>query len=623
MNNPQRRITMKHSLLNIHEICYRYAVIVLTACAVVSVAESAPIAGALPDYPDHFEKVEYNDIFILGSVETEILPHGEAVIRWTTKVPTPRSVVYYGVQLPDQDLDYPRFRSWVQERIENDTCEHAVLINVKQLEQAKYDAGRFAEHNRGTVCFRIEAFDPEESYTRYFNGRFSYRRIDTVYAAGITITEGPFVDAVTPGQAVISWKTDVPTYGSVITHSTVVYFASCSTYHEVQLRDLVPGTVTYKVSSWIDNDTVISRPFRFRVPSPDVTRFKFVFLSDSREGSGGGEESIRGVNYGALRELFSAMFYKGVDFILFGGDLVNGYTTDVEDFREQCVEWKRAVEPIGHYIPIYEGMGNHEALVQVYKDSAGYGIWFDKHGDESAETVFAQEFVNPGNGPEPEGPGLPPYKENVYSFDYGNMHVICINTNYFWASRPEIYGGNLEGYIMDQQLQWLEIDMQIALERGVEHIIVFGHEPAFPNGGHLGDAMWYSGGDQEANHGIDRQYVVKRRDEFWKLLSAYKVLAYCCGDEHNYQRVLIDKNTPAHLDNTPNPGFINPVWQIVNGCAGAPYYAQETAPWSDAVRLFSSQVCYTMLIVEGKKVLLETYSRTGQLIDQCELTAFK
>ena len=199
--------------------------------------------------------------------------------------------------------------------------------------------------------------------------------------------------------------------------------------------------------------------------------FKFAFLSDSREGVGGGERNYKGVNHRILTELFTDVFRKGADFIVFAGDLINGYTSNLRDFQMQLEAWKQTVEPIGHYIPIYEAMGNHDAaLMLVYDDGTEHGVEFDKIGDESAEEVFRKEFVNPENGPEPEGPGLPTYKENVYSFDYGNTHIVVFNTNYWWSSQPEKYGGNLEGHIMNKQMEWIEQDLSAARARGIKHM---------------------------------------------------------------------------------------------------------------------------------------------------------
>jgi hypothetical protein len=280
-------------------------------------------------------------------------------------------------------------------------------------------------------------------------------------------------------------------------------------------------------------------------------------------------------------------------------------------------------------------MGNHEALMNLYVDpTTNCKVEMDKEGGESAEVIFAHEFVNPVNSyPDPEGPKAPTYRENVYYFDYGNSRIVSFNTNYWWCSYPEDFGGNLEGYVMDNQLQWIKDILDDAKNNlSIKHVFMFAHEPAFPNGGHIQDAQWYSGGiagkglnyDFEGKP-LDRSYVSERRDELWRVISRCgKVRAVLFGDEHNYQRVLIDGQTPVHLDGSINPDFIHPVWQIVNGCAGAPFYAQEKGvPWTGNVKAFSLQEAICIFSVEGGKVSLTVYSRTGQIIDKCDLAAIK
>lgn len=89
---------------------------------------------------------------------------------------------------------------------------------------------------------------------------------------------------------------------------------------------------------------------------------------------------------------------------------------------EPSKSWKGVVEPVGHYIPIYETMGNHEALIDLFviepKIKIGNVgeqveiIGIDKKGDKSAKAIFTKEFVKPKNSfPKPEHPKAPPYKE--------------------------------------------------------------------------------------------------------------------------------------------------------------------------------------------------------------------
>ena len=131
------------------------------------------------------------------------------------------------------------------------------------------------------------------------------------------------------------------------------------------------------------------------------------------------------------------------------------------------------------------------------------------------------------------------------------------------------------------------------------HLLVLGHEPAFPVGGHKQDAMWWNGEIPEVN---------TMRERFWRTLSEHGVVAYISGDEHNYSRSLIGAETVE--------GATNPVWSIVSGGCGAPYYAQDTPEaYASRVRMFSAQQHYTLWTFGPGGVHLEVYGITGELID--------
>jgi hypothetical protein len=97
--------------------------------------------------------------------------------------------------------------------------------------------------------------------------------------------------------------------------------------------------------------------------------------------------------------------------------------------------------------------------------------------------------------------------------------------------------------------------LEDAFERGVEHIFVFGHEPAFPIGGHLDDCLPDVGWFLKDTSDSSRLIHIEERDRFWGMLETYDVDAYICGHEHNYGRQSVDG-----------------VYQIVSGGAGAPLY---------------------------------------------------
>jgi hypothetical protein len=70
----------------------------------------------------------------------------------------------------------------------------------------------------------------------------------------------------------------------------------------------------------------------------------------------------------------------------------------------------------------------------------------------------------------------------------------------------------------------------------------------------------------------------------------------------------------------PKVTLTRPFFQINNGAAGAPYYAQDETPWSAAVSGFSTQHALCLVIVDGRKVRLETVNpETLEVLDRAVL----
>jgi hypothetical protein len=67
--------------------------------------------------------------------------------------------------------------------------------------------------------------------------------------------------------------------------------------------------------------------------------------------------------------------------------------------------------------------------------------------------------------------------------------------------------------------------------------------------------------------------------------------------------------------------FSKPTWQVIQGAAGAPFYPRNFAvPWRDAVKKFVAHTwSYCHIQVRGSEVHLDTYSYTGELLDQAQL----
>lgn len=575
-----------------------------------------PVVGRVPDGQPwtrsaYHSPVESDEPISISSFDMAFsrLPWGavegdEVVVRWETRTPTAPGAVYLGISPEADPLDVPRFQRIAREAEGEATTAHEARLPLSRLLYDLKDVDGVRERGWATVQWRVEyAWQGRHWFT---DGRTSMVQVDGAWVQAPTVTLGPMVSQLTDdGTAVLWFETDVPTAAAVGLGSRAPIASSqVGTRHEIPVQGLEPGTtVVYQVAV-SDGALITPTPFNtFRVRAPEAP-VRLAFMSDCRgDDADPGMRSVDGVNASVLTPLLNLAARRGADAVVFPGDLVNGYTSDPDDYERQLRGWLRAAEGVGASVPLYTGMGNHEALIDVWSDH----VAIDKAGPDSAEARWADVMVNPSHGPAPEAEGAPTYDESAYSFDVGDVHVAVINTNY-WVAYPvddPRHGGrgNREGYVMDGQLAWLDADLTDARERGQQHLIVAGHEPAFPTGAHTRDAMWWDGEVPE---------VDAMRTRFWEILAGHGVLAYVAGDEHHYTRSLIGPETV--------PSVERPVWQIVSGGAGAPWVGLAPDPaYADRVEAFFVQHHITLWTFDGPRVELEVVSSTGETLERVQL----
>jgi uncharacterized protein YneR len=397
--------------------------------------------------------------------------------------------------------------------------------------------------------------------------------------------------------------------------------------HEIQLHGLKPNN-TYDYRLVYGGDTTQRFSFRTAPKPGSRTAFTFAYASDSRSGQGGGERDVYGANHYIMKKIMALAVQQNVAFMQFSGDLIDGYSDRPGDMNLQYANWKRAIEPFTHYLPVYESMGNHEALGRMFERDRGYPINVDRFPfeSESSEAIFRNHFVNPTNGlksedgasydPNPDAQDFPSYEENVFSYTYDNVAVVVLNSDYWYAPStsyiPWISGG-LHGYIMDQQLAWFKEEMSV-LEKNadIDHVFVTLHTPFFPNGGHVKDDMWYNGNNEFRPYVAGQPLengIIERRDQLLDIIAnqTQKAVAIMTGDEHNFALTEIGPEMPRYPKSyEPAKVALNrTIYQINNGAAGAPYYAQEKTPWSDWVEGFTTQNALVLIHVDGNEVRME------------------
>lgn len=539
-------------------------------------------------------------------------------------------IVYYGF-IPYGEPKHPMPIYRGAARIRNGKTE----LNIRQTLGGVLDMVDWRTKKLGTLGYRIT-----DSTGRFlFDGVVSFKG-NSPFEVIPSIYQGPFVNNQTPNSIVISFDSDIPAVFTIeVNNKTYTTENKCT--HEVLISDLQPGTkYAYTIRSEANTQT-----YSFETaPAPGSRKpFVFAYTSDSRKSPGGGERDVYGTNAYMMKKIAAVAVQHDAKFMQFTGDMADGYITHKEDGQLQLANWKKAIEPFWHYMPVNVGMGNHEATGYEFNIPGGGWIFIDKfpYDTESAEASFAEMFVNPTNGPDSEdgnkydtdkkNQDFPSYKENVYYYTYDNVAMIVLNSDYWYApsvSRDSSTSGGLHGYIMDNQLKWLEETiLKLEADNSIDHVFITQHTPTFPNGGHVGDDMWYRGNNNKrpfiAGKPVDKG-IIERRDEYLDILinKSTKVIAILTGDEHNYNRLMLTSEVKIHPDNYPHKkvNVSRPIYQINNGAAGAPYYAQEMAPWSPHTKAFSVQNAICLFYVEGKKIKMKVVNPDAlNLIDEWEL----
>ncbi|WP_027183284.1 metallophosphoesterase [Desulfovibrio inopinatus] len=530
--------------------------------------------------------------------------------------------LYYGLWSPDMGaFPQPIFQDAVP------IHEGRAVVKMKTL-AGKKDCTSWQQRARGHLYYRVA----DETGHILFESRLHFRG-NGPFTVADSIVEGPMLADLTSTHVIIAFTTNNSIAAKVHIQDKIIAESTPGTEHALRIDGLEPEIFyQYRVEAGTD----VFYGTLMTAPTPGSRApFTFAFGSDCRGNISSGERNMGGVNQYVMSRAMALATAKQARFFLFTGDTMNGYASNVPDQERMYANFKSALFPFAGSLPLFLGVGNHETISMTFDDGSKYGLSCDRFpfNTDSSEAVFSKIFVNPRNGPlsedgsaldpRPETPGdFPDYGETAYSFVYGNVAVIMVNSQYFMAaSMPanKIIGGNVWGYIMDNQLKWIT-DMLETYQNDsrVDHIFVTQHTPMFPNSAHYTGAksMW-AGGDNSIKpviQGIPEDRItgfIDRRDAYLRqLLKNTKVRALLVGDEHVYYRTRIAPgmtlyNPEKYVPQDP-VSISRPLWEICNGALGAPAYGMESTPWnrgfpeSGELKRFSSQHALVFIHVNGK-----------------------
>ena len=244
---------------------------------------------------------------------------------------------------------------------------------------------------------------------------------------------------------------------------------------------------------------------------------------------------------------------KDASFFINMGDLSdNGQSWD------QWREWYENADVLTGQMPLAPVLGNHEAYSLDWKFAQPY--------------TYKALFSVPYGAPKGQS-------RMAYSFDYGDVHYVSLNTDY-----EELHYAYPT--MMEDEAGWLDADLAAAKKEG-KRLIVLMHRPP-----------WDSPYDGQLD--INGQY-------FMPIFDKYNVPLVFAGHEHVYARTSPMKgNTPA------KEGTV----YITTGRSG-------TEPWAGAVRRPFDTVYYNpmdmpmylVLQVEPKDFRITAYKTDGTVID--------
>jgi acid phosphatase type 7 len=297
-----------------------------------------------------------------------------------------------------------------------------------------------------------------------------------------TLVRGPYLQMGSGTATTVRWRTSTATdsvvrYGFTVTNLDLVVTDSTSTTeHELRLTGLTPNT-TYYYSVGSTTTTLAQGSDCFVVTAPAGTKPTRIWvLGDPGTGSSV-QTTVRDAYYA-----FTGT--RHTDLWLMLGDNAYSSGTDAEYtsklFNIYPTMLRRSV--------LWPTLGNHDAA----------------SADSLTQTgVYYDSFTLPRQG---EAGGLASGTEAYYSFDYGNTHFVCLDSQ----ETDRSAGGAMA--------TWLAQDLQNNLK---DWLIVFFHHPPYSKGSHNSDT---------------ETQLIEMRQNFLPILENYGVDLVLCGHSHSYER---------------------------------------------------------------------------------------
>jgi len=235
-----------------------------------------------------------------------------------------------------------------------------------------------------------------------------------------------------------------------------------------------------------------------------------------------------------ISQLISRTNNNDFDIFLHMGDI--SYANDHHtEYEETWNQWFTSMEPITSIIPYMVAPGNHEAVCKAigcFQQTSNF-------------TTYEYKFLMPGRE---SGTNT----NMFYSFDYGPVHFVAIDTESDYPGAPVLEStfpptADETEYF---QINWLHRDLTkaVANRNNVPWIVAFGHRPIYA--------------PLLEKNNIPTGYSAAVQSFLEPILKEYEVDVYLTGHVHAYARTY-----PMYNNTVTSTSYNNPP-DTVHICAG-------------------------------------------------------
>jgi hypothetical protein len=301
---------------------------------------------------------------------------------------------------------------------------------------------------------------------------------------GTNVTRGPYLQSGSPTNIVVRWRTDFPAdsrvrYGTDVGSLDLVTDAVALTNeHEITLTGLVPGTKYYYSVGMTTEMLAGGEASHFFVtsPVPGTPKPTRIWVL--------GDSGTKNANAAAVRDAYyNFTGSRHTDLWLMLGD--NAYSNGT-DSDYQAAVFDMYPTMLRKSV-LWSTLGNHETYST---NPNGNHAYFDIFTFPTAGQVGGAASGN----------------EHYYSFDYANIHFICLDS--MESSR----------FSTNDMAIWLTNDL---VNASADWLIALWHHPPYTKGSHDSDT---------------ETELIEMRENLLPLLEAGGVDLVLCGHSHSYER---------------------------------------------------------------------------------------